>query len=116
MARGIEIDVCEVIEKLRSFGINLCIENGVVRGRMCSGKIPFEARAWIERLQLVNEAATELLMQEIVHERLGITVAEALPYAERIKRGEIALVGKVIYHKAADQVDIRWKELNKDEN
>ncbi len=107
---GIEAD--EVIEKLRGFGLELYVEGGIVHGRMRGGKIPFEARVWIEQLQRVNEAAAALLTRETVHERLGITVAEALPYADRIKRGESALVGKVIYHWVADRVDIRWKELN----
>ena len=111
MDSTVSVDVRELLETIRGFGIELFVEKGIVHGRMRSGKIPFAARGWIEKLQLVNDQAAALLEGENVRERIGITVAEALPYADRVKRGKIELVGKVIYHKAADRVDIRYREV-----
>ncbi len=70
------------------------MEEGIVHGRMRGGKIPFEARVWIEQLQRVNEAAAALLTRETGHERLGITVAQlAVAWVLANPAVDVAIVG-----------------------
>ena len=64
-----------------------------------------------DALQARNEEAVALLRRETVEKYNGITNEEALALGERIKAGELALVGMVHYHQGTGLVDMTVRRV-----
>lgn len=96
--------VCE----FRRLGVELFVgSDGVVHGRVQNGKkMPLEAWNLVDELRLVNEAVAGYLDAEPVVELKGVPVDEAVAYAERVKSGDLQLVGKVIFHQSTGLCDL----------
>ena len=103
--------VREILDKLRGYGLELYVREGVVHGRMRSGRMPYEARAWVERLQAVNDAAAAALRAEGVREQELKEMKDVRFWGERYQRGEIALEGKVVYDPGRGTARLRYREV-----
>lgn len=105
-----ERSVRDLVRGLRSLGLELWVgSDGVVHGRMAGGgKIPFEARALIDQLGMVNESAASYLNSEKAVKLEGVSAEDAVKYALAIKSGDIQLVGKVIVHKRTGLCDLTF--------
>lgn len=83
-----------MVDTLRSFGLRLYVKDGVVHGRMPDGeRVPYEARAWIDGLQTLNDAVAAYLTNEQVQ------IMESVPMEDFDKIREMLNSGRIVIHK-----------------
>lgn len=101
--------VCLIIEALQSFGMIVWAEDGVVHGRMRDGDIPYEALAWVHRLQACNDQAARTLAADPHRVRVsrGLSVDAACGYAP----GTGTEVLLCEYHKTSGTCDLYYREV-----
>ncbi len=101
----------QVIRELRALGFDLYVEAGVVHGRMRQGRVPLEARPWINALQMVNEECARLLENEpvktaVIHGTEGLDV-----WKRRMEAGEIELAEPVRVSMKDKLSIVRYREV-----
>ena len=105
-----------LIKELRAAGMVLWVENDRIGGKIQGGgKIPFDVRQKAEQLREIGMEAVEAVRREQpneVYRLTGIPPDEAFALGEAINRGEVLLVGKVIYHRPTGLYDITFIPLD----
>ena len=107
-----EMNAEQVIETLRGFGLDLFVsEDGVVHGKFReAGKtMTLEMRAVVDRLRELNDPCAAILRKEETVVLEGLTVEEAIQIGEKVKAGELELLGMVHYHSSTGLVDMTVK-------
>lgn len=89
---------------------------GKIRGTL-EGTKPPEASALLDIVRRDRDSAAAYVKEQqagatVVDDGSGYTVFTAVAIGEAIKAGEARLIGKVTYHRQADNVTIRWEPLN----
>ena len=111
---GFELDPAEAIRMLRSWGLDLFVgEDGVVHGRFQEKgrRMTVEMMEVVDALHARNEEAVALLRGEVTEEHKSVTVEEAMALGEKIKAGEMSLVGMVHYHQGTGLVDMTVRKV-----
>lgn len=105
----------ELVVAMYEIGLQLFVgEDGVVHGKLRSGgKLPLEAWALVEQLRLINDAVAGYLRERPITTLIGITGEACCAYGDRVKSGELRIVGKVAYHKNTELFDISYQEACK---
>lgn len=108
------IEPAEAIRKLRGWGLDLFVgDDGVVHGRFWEKgrKMTLEMLEVVDALHARNEEAVALLRSEVSEEHKSLTVDEAMALGERIKAGELELVGMVHYNQGTGLVDMTVRKV-----
>ena len=111
---GVELDPGEAIRLLRGWGLELFVgEDGVVHGRFQEKgrRMTVEMMEVVDVLHARNEEAVALLRGEVTEEHKSVTVEEAMALWEKIKAGEMSLVGMVHYHQGTGLVDMTVRRV-----
>ena len=81
------------------------------------GAPPPEASALLEIVRRDREAARAYVMERqagahVAEDGSTYSVLDALAIAQAVRKGEARLLGKVIFHRPAGVVTVRWEPLN----
>ncbi len=81
------------------------------------GAPPREASALLEIARRDREAARAYVMERqagahVAEDGSTYSVLDALAIAQAVRKGEARLLGKVIFHRPAGVVTVRWEPLN----
>ena len=81
------------------------------------GEAPREASALLEIARRDREAARASVMERqagahVAEDGSTYSVLDALAIAQAVRKGEARLLGKVIFHRPAGVVTVRWEPLN----
>ena len=90
--------------------------DGKIRG-IIEGTKPPEACALLEIVRRDRDSAAAYVKERqagatVIDDGSTFSVFDAVAIGEAIKSGEARLFGKVIYHRRADNVTIRWEPSN----
>ena len=81
------------------------------------GEAPREASALLEIARRDREAARAYVMERqagahVAEDGSTYSVLDALAIAQAVRKGEARLLGKVVFHRPAGVVTVRWEPLN----
>jgi len=81
------------------------------------GEAPREASALLEIARRDREAARAYVMERqagahVAEDGSTYSVLDALAIAQAVRKGEALLLGKVVFHRPAGVVTVRWEPLN----
>lgn len=81
------------------------------------GEAPPEASALLEIARRDREAARAYVLErqagaQVAEDGSTYSVLDALAIAQAVRKGEARLLGKVIFHRPAGVVTVRWEPLN----
>ena len=81
------------------------------------GEAPREASALLEIARRDREAARAYVLERQAGARVAedgstYSVLDALAIAQAVRKGEARLLGKVVFHRPAGVVTVRWEPLN----
>lgn len=105
----------QAMAALEAAGYRFSLEGGNIHARAAE-EAP-EASALLEIVRRDREAARAYVLERqdgacVMEDGNIYSVLEALAIAQAVRKGEARLLGKVIFHRPAGVVTVRWEPLN----
>ena len=106
----------QAMAALEAAGYRFSLEGGNIHARAAE-EAPREASALLEIARRDREAARAYVMERqagahVAEDGSTYSVLDALAIAQAVRKGEARLLGKVIFHRPAGVVTVRWEPLN----
>lgn len=108
--------VAEAMNELERLGFSFRLdENGEVKFRTAGNRTP-EASAMLDIARADRAAAADYVRQRqsgatVTEDGCTYSVLEALAIAQAVRKGEAALIGKIVFHTYTLTVTVRWHPI-----